>query len=356
LEDLASRAALAIENARLRSEERQRMRALNALQTATAALLTTLDPEVMLAKILEAAQSAIPAAERGFLHLLEPSSGQLEMRAVSGTREGIRQADEVRRIRDYAAAAIREKHPLLIQDANEAGNSAASPAGGTGELMRSAIVAPLLLGAHVFGAIFLGASRPFAFTGADMSLLVSFAATATEALQNAMLYAEVQRLATTDTLTEQFNRRRFFELGYLEIERYHRFGYPLSLIMLDVDNLKEINDSHGHITGDQVLRTVARRIRQNIRQIDILGRYGGDEFAILLPSTDLHLAVEIADRIRRSVVEAVIETDAGAILASLSLGVAQVNSDSTTLSELLERADSALYIAKEKGRNRVEIG
>jgi diguanylate cyclase (GGDEF)-like protein len=108
----------------------------------------------------------------------------------------------------------------------------------------------------------------------------------------------VQRLAIIDTVTEQYNRRKFFELGAFEMNRFRRYYTPLSAIMLDMDNFKQVNDTYGHAAGDQVLRAVAQRCRATIRVVDILGRYGGDEFAILLPGAELREAREIAERLR----------------------------------------------------------
>ena len=126
--------------------------------------------------------------------------------------------------------------------------------------------------------------------------------------------------------------------------------------MLDIDRFKEVNDTYGHRTGDRVLRALAERITQNIRQVDILGRYGGEEFAILLPETELFKACEIAERIRSAVAnQPIVETEQGPVSVSISVGVTRATKATTTLAELLEQADKALYMAKEKGRNRVEI-
>ena len=125
--------------------------------------------------------------------------------------------------------------------------------------------------------------------------------------------------------------------------------------MLDLDNFKQINDTFGHTAGDVVLRAVAIRSKVSIRVIDILGRYGGDEFAILRPNADIHEAEEIAERIRRSVLEEAVQGPEGVIPIAISLGITQAGADTGCLSDLLARADSALYSAKEKGKNRTEL-
>ena len=349
-QDLADRAALAIEDAELYERETRRVRELNALHTATTALLSTIDLETLLVQILDAAQMAITAAEQGTLYLLAPDTGSLEVRAMIGFRDPRIQKVSTQRIHRLAARAVREKRSILLNDIpqNLVGNPFEPAA------IRSAIVAPLMLSQKVLGALTLIGSRPGLFHDSDLNLLDSFAATATAALQNATLYAEVQRLATMDTLTEQYNRRRFFELGELEMHRYRRYHNPLSAIMLDLDNFKEINDTYGHAAGDFVLYTAAKRIRANVRVVDILGRYGGDEFAILLPDANLEEAHEIAERIRQAILNEGIQTSQGEVPISISLGIAQATNETDSLSALLGRADMALYVAKQQGRNRVE--
>jgi diguanylate cyclase (GGDEF)-like protein/PAS domain S-box-containing protein len=344
LQDLAERVSLAIENARLYEREAQRARELQALHQAATALLSTIDLETLLSEILSAAHAAIPAAQRGIVYLLSEQTGQMEIRATYGCDEYGGYCIKMQR---HAAEAVSEKRSLLINasDGMKEDSQALDAS--------SAIVAPLMQPQKVFGALVLFGTQPELFSVNDLHLLDSFAATATAALQNATLYAEVQWLATTDMLTEQFNRRRFLELSALEIFRSRRFATPLSAIMFDLDNFKEINDTLGHAAGDYVLKTVAQRCRATIRVIDILGRYGGDEFAVLLPNADIVEAQEIAERIRQSVTGHPISTGRGDLSISISLGVAQVDHTNDTLASLLGRADSALYQAKQKGRNQV---
>ena len=357
-QDLADRAALAIENARLFAAEASRARELDALQTATASLLSTIDLEILLSHILDIAQGAIPAAEKGILHLLAPDTGLLQIRAVSGYSEPRIVQVNLPKGKDFMAIAVQEKQPLLIRDIISDPDLAetASP-----ELraIRSAISAPLILEGNVLGAISLSASRPSAFTEADLRLLVSFATTTTASIKNAMLYAEVQKMAITDSLTEVYNRRGFFELGQREIERAHRFSRPLSAIMLDVDFLKDINDTYTHAVGDQALRIMAERLRASTREVDILGRYGGDEFVVLLPETDLRTACVVAERIRSRVSEPLTLTGPIAepitFSFTVSLGVVQANAEDPELASLLDRADNLAYRAKRNGRNRVEV-
>lgn len=168
------------------------------------------------------------------------------------------------------------------------------------------------------------------------------------------LLAEVQQLATVDPLTNLYNRRHFFRLGEDEIDRARRYGHPLSVLMIDIDHFKSINDSHGHSVGDQVISTIAGRLANGLRKSDIAGRYGGEEFAMILPETDVANATSIvAERLRVAVADTPVETAVGPLKVTISVGVAAVLKSGETLLDALTRADNGLYAAKRAGRNRV---
>ncbi|HEY8380336.1 MAG TPA: GGDEF domain-containing protein [Nannocystis sp.] len=169
------------------------------------------------------------------------------------------------------------------------------------------------------------------------------------------LLAEVQQMATTDWLTGLCNRRHFFRLGEDEIARAFRYDHPISVLMLDIDHFKPINDSHGHSVGDQVLAAVAKRLAGGLRRSDVAGRYGGEEFAMVLPETDLAAARVVAERLRDSVAVRPIETAEGPLQVTISVGVVGVRAGENLL-DALTRADAGLYAAKRAGRNRVELG
>lgn len=166
------------------------------------------------------------------------------------------------------------------------------------------------------------------------------------------LLAEVQQMATVDWLTGIYNRRHFFRLGEDELERSRRYQHPISVLMIDVDRFKPINDNYGHSVGDQVLATVAKRLVGGLRKSDIAGRYGGEEFAMVLPETDLASATSVAERLRESIARAPVDTAEGPLQVTVSVGVAPV-ADSEHLLDALTRADAGLYAAKRAGRNRV---
>lgn len=161
------------------------------------------------------------------------------------------------------------------------------------------------------------------------------------------------RLLTTDHLTGVTNRAHFFEIGESEVARAKRNGRTLSVVMLDADHFKHINDNAGHQAGDEVLKRISDEARALLRRSDIVARLGGEEFILLLPSTTAEEAMAVAERLRVAVEQAEIETAVGQLNATISLGVASLGDGSQTLQDLLAAADHALYDAKQAGRNCV---
>jgi diguanylate cyclase (GGDEF)-like protein len=166
---------------------------------------------------------------------------------------------------------------------------------------------------------------------------------------------ELQELAYYDPLTGLPNRRFFFEHASLIFEEVKRYEKPLSLLVMDIDYFKKINDNYGHDVGDLVLKTFADVLRGIVRKSDICARLGGEEFVVLLPNTDLEGARVLAERIRATVAKNPVEYDSTVILFTVSIGVAQYRKGMQNIDELIEEADIALYRAKEGGRNRVEV-
>jgi diguanylate cyclase (GGDEF)-like protein/PAS domain S-box-containing protein len=162
--------------------------------------------------------------------------------------------------------------------------------------------------------------------------------------------------ATRDALTGLFNRGHFNELAAQEIERARRFAEPLSVVLIDIDHFKKVNDTYGHETGDQALIRMARTCEESIRKIDIVGRLGGEEFALLLPRANKEPAFEMAQRLRLKLAEQRLATgDHREFGFTASMGLATLRAQTHDLAELLRNADAALYKAKREGRNRVEV-
>lgn len=174
------------------------------------------------------------------------------------------------------------------------------------------------------------------------------------AVKLAESFAALRQLATRDELTGLLNRREFDRVLHDEQDRAKRFGHALSLLMIDVDHFKAINDTHGHPTGDVVLREVARRVASQTRDVDRVARFGGEEFALVLVQTDRAAAQEVAERVRQAVAASAIAGTNGPVLQlTVSVGVATLPDDASSAAALVAAADKALYGAKAGGRNRV---
>nr|BBJ04610.1 diguanylate cyclase [Marinobacter nauticus] len=167
---------------------------------------------------------------------------------------------------------------------------------------------------------------------------------------------QLAKLSMTDRLTGLLNRGTWENLVDAEYERYRRYGQATSLVMFDIDHFKPVNDNYGHLAGDEVIRHTAQTTRNNIRQSDSAGRYGGEEFGIILPETDAENARIICERIRESIEKSTVETSAGNITYTISMGIAQLTDEPENYMQWMQKADEALYSAKESGRNKVVVG
>lgn len=165
---------------------------------------------------------------------------------------------------------------------------------------------------------------------------------------------QAETLARRDELTGLNNRRAFFHDGEQVLNQAKRYGHPFSLIMLDVDHFKQVNDTYGHAGGDDVLETLADILRKQAREVDILGRLGGEEFALILPETTLPDAIAMAERLRTEIENTTVSSTKSEILITASFGLSALTSQQTSLEDLVNEADDALYQAKRKGRNTVE--
>ena len=344
----------AVEHARSLAALQKQTQEMDALQKATSSLLNTLDVPRLIDQTLDAARQAIPAASHSWLYLFEPPKGTLlhSLLEVNDAR--------IHRINNAAKTlpafkTISEGQPLSISDVEKEPGLLTFVSGEKHGTIGSFITAPLVIAQSTFGAISVGASDPFAFSEADLRLLSSFSVTVSTVIYNSILYAETQKLATRDSLTGKLNRRSLFEQGQREVDRCRRFDHQLSILMFDLDHFKDVNDTYGHSIGDQVLVAVAERCDTVIRNVDILGRYGGDEFTALLPEADRSMAADIANRIQAAILSSPIATDAGPIPVAISIGVAQADSNTVEFHSLFNKADQALYQSKQAGRNRITL-
>jgi len=163
--------------------------------------------------------------------------------------------------------------------------------------------------------------------------------------------AQLRVLSNRDGLTQLFNRRYIEESLLTEFNRARRYGNKLSVILSDIDFFKKVNDVHGHLAGDEVLRVVSQRLTSGLRDSDILGRYGGEEFLVVLPETDMQGAHVLAERLREAVQASPIEAEGESLTINISLGVTELNDKTAAYAQLIAEADLGLYKSKENGRN-----
>ena len=287
---------------------------------------------------------------------------QLQTRLDELERQRGRLRDVIARFGEALGATHDVEH--LMRLIVEAAVEATSATGGvlvaaSGELVQAGrpnegaekIEVPLIAGDVTFGSLLLFGEE---FEDEDRMTAVSLASHAVVALDNARLHRIVERQALVDGLTGLANRRQCEETLASELARLDRFGGPLALVVADLDWFKDVNDRYGHPSGDAVLREFAALLQESVRDVDLAGRWGGEEFLLVLPGTDLAGGARVAERIRVALSgRIVLSADGSAIPVTASFGVASTP-PATTAAELFSAADAALYEAKRNGKNRVE--
>ncbi len=218
--------------------------------------------------------------------------------------------------------------------------------------IRSWLGVPLIAQDRTIGLLAIDSSEANHFTEENISIATEFANQVAVVLENARLFKETQTQAITDALTGVYNRRGLLQLGDFELRRARRINRPFCAMIFDIDHFKRVNDHYGHKVGDEVLQKLAERCQKTSRTVDLISRYGGEEFVILLPETNLDSARRVAERLRQFIMNEPFPTSEGALRITISLGVSEAK-ETDTLHTLIERADVALYKAKNAGRNRV---
>jgi len=223
--------------------------------------------------------------------------------------------------------------------------------------LRSGLLLPLIYQRHPNGLLKLFSRKADHYSDADAERWESIGRVLAKSLANARVHSAMRRMATVDGLTNVYNHRFFAEQVAREFKRSNRYAGSLTLLMIDIDFFKNYNDTYGHLQGDRVLAMVAGVIKNNVREVDIACRYGGEEFAVILPETDVEQGRVVAEKIRRAVEETPVRQGLRqtGTKVTISIGVAAVNSETQAPSELVNHADMALYRAKKLGRNRCEV-
>ena len=296
----------------------------------------------------------------GALHLFDPATGMLQRVALSGPFAALAGAAPVPLGVGLLGAVGQSLKPLRVGPGHPFGPEELGFA--SGSEIHSILSVPLTLERRLVGLLtMVNKTQDRAFTDSDQSWMQTVANHTASVMENLRLF----KLATEDGLTGLYVHRYFQIRLREELSRSVRHGRPLALVLCDVDHFKEVNDRHGHQTGDVVLREVARILRVSLRDVDVPARYGGEEMAVILPETDAAGAKIVAERIRAAIEAQVFRAGAVEMHVTVSFGVATVTPPAGSRSsrdaleplaqDLVERTDQALYAAKRAGRNRVEL-
>jgi len=264
-------------------------------------------------------------------------------------RRGMEQRETPRAV-SFCTHTIQQRDPLIIENALADPRFADSPLVVGPPYVRSYAGIPLRTpeGYNV-GALCAMDTRPRRFSPADIAILSNFANIVCDEL-------ELRLIAQVDHLTGALTRRGFVDQAQREMERTLRYGRASSLIMIDVDHFKRVNDTYGHSIGDQVLKQIASLAETTLRPCDLFGRLGGEEFALLMPETSGAAALVVAERLRNAIAEHPMTLHGGGTIhVTASFGVAELSASFNTLTAWLERADTMLYAAKSGGRNRTQL-
>lgn len=340
----STQASIALQNARLYSQEQRKAAQLEAINLIARQTTAVLEIDELLRKVCEFLLQAFPVDHVAVLLLEED---KLVFRAHRGRltplfKEGVTLLDADGLCRQ----ALRGSKPVLVNDVT----SVRGYIQGFTET-RSELCIPLLSFGQTVGVLSLESANLNAFEESDVPALESVADICANAIQNAHYFERVRHMAYVDGLTGVFNRRYFEIRVQEEIERAKRYSGAMSLIMIDIDHFKRMNDEYGHLMGDDVLRQISTIFSQNLRKVDVGCRYGGEEFTIIVPETTGEDAYYVADKLRRVIQTTVFPGVPSAV--TISAGVASYPANGDNRDALIKAADEALYSAKQSGRNTV---
>ena len=326
----------------------KRLNELSLLYEVARSFTSTLELPELLARISAhvAERLSIPQ----FSIMLLNSDGTLEVKTAYPAGQGTEQV-RFRSNEGACGRAVQTHGAVYIADvASDSNIYVARP--GSHRETGSLLCVPMIHHEAVLGVLNFQRPHPDSFTSEEIEVLTAIADQASLAVKNARLHEETVALAITDPLTGIPNRRHLFSRLDMEIARANRFGNQLSVLMVDIDHFKSFNDAAGHRAGDGVLRQVAALMKGMIRKVDTIGRYGGEEFLLILPQVTKVEAIEVAEKLRRAVAANPFEPARSASKITVSVGVANLPVDATVQEKLVDCADAALYASKRAGRNQ----
>ena len=346
IENVTSRVAVSMEKEYLREQLREREEELSVINNSSVILSSSLDIQEIFSSFIEELKKVVDVCWAAIVLIDEDEfvAVALSSPEISAYQIG----DRVPMERTGTAWVVSQKKPFVEPDL------AVERYFTTSEFfynhnMRSTAYLPLIAKGKVIGSFILVSKTSHAFSQRHVKLLEQLAAQIAMPLENSQLYARAEKKARVDELTGLYNRRSLDEMIDSEISRHSRYGGAFSLAILDLDSFKSYNDTYGHLAGDALLKTVGSNIKAAVRTSDYAFRYGGDEFAVLLPQTTIDAALSVLERVREKIVEGV---DTSKISITASIGLACWPDDGISHTDIIASADVTLYRAKRSGRNQ----
>jgi diguanylate cyclase (GGDEF)-like protein len=340
---LASQASIAIENARLFREEQTKSRHLSLLNNISRNAISTLTPEEMLVKIAEQLEKGLAFDHMG-IAILDYASKEVVVQAEAGRRRGAVNR-HLKLGESLVGRVARTGRASVVQDFAEESDGRSVLEGST-----SGAALPILYADQLLGVLYVETADATDFSEEELSLLHTLADLISGALHHALAFQKAQEQAITDGLTGVKTHRFFMEALFAEWKRSTRAGRPFSVVLIDVDRFKFINDFHGHPEGDLVLKHLGRTLEESCRSSDVVARYGGDEFVILMPETDAEQGHRLAQKLHSCMLADPLLREKG---TTTSMGLATFPLHGSTPQELIKIADASMYLAKHQGGNAV---
>jgi diguanylate cyclase (GGDEF)-like protein len=333
----------ALERERIYPRIKRDYDSLKTLHEESAKLVSSLNTDVIVKKLCVGASTI--AASRAFFFISKKKKFQLIHH--TGTENIPAKLFDLKGT--FLSMVVENKQPIYMSDTSDY-RIPIMPF--KFESVHSVFALPILYETSIIGVFVLLSEKTGFLDSFQVELLKVLCNQASTSIANAQLHSEIEKMATTDGLTGLFNHRVFQEKLTEELKRLNRFSETISLMLVDIDFFKRINDTYGHPVGDLVLKNVSKVVRQTIRDIDIPARYGGEEFAIILPGTDETAAENIAERLRKAVQEKSFTAQGKTFNITVSIGIATAPTNAKGKEELIDKADQALYFAKQNGRNK----